>query len=49
MSVLIQQDNSIQSNFTFTPTGSYDPIITSNLLYTTSNTLQTAVNTKQDI
>ncbi len=49
MSVPIQQDNSIQSNFTFTPTGLYDPIITSNLLYTTSNTLQAAINTKQDI
>jgi hypothetical protein len=49
MSIAIQQDNSIQSNFTFITTGTYDPLITSNLLYTTSNILQTNINTKQDI
>ncbi len=47
MSIPIGIDNSIQSNFKFTPTGSHDLIITSYSLYTTPNTLQTAINTNQ--
>ena len=49
MSLPFPNDNSIQSNFSFTTGNIYDGTITSNLLYTTSNLLQTNINTKQDI
>ena len=49
MSLPFPNDNSIQSNFSFTTGNIYDGTITSNYITNISNILQTNINTKQPI
>ena len=49
MSLPFPNDNSIQSNFSFSTGNIYDGTITSNYITNISNILQTNINTKQPI